>query len=416
MSRPAMVRELLTNPPSVEVQARRDRLLNVVDTALACSPPAVMWALLATGKLSAPTPIEAADLALATAGGAAIWWRRRWPLALSLVLSAAATISLLVGLAQLIALVAVVRYRRPRAAALAALAFFASSPVFSLIRPGTRTPSPLIVGIRPDASTLFPMVVLFSSLLTGGLVVFGLFLRARAELITSLRERAQRTEDEQQRQLEQARQLERTRIAREMHDVLAHRISLLSLHAGALEFRPDAPPDEVAKAAGVIRASAHQALQDLREVIGVLRADSPDGGPERPQPTLGDVPGLVAEARRAGAKIDLDVRVDDPDAVPHGIGRTVYRIVQEGLTNARKHAHGAAVRVTILGERTEGLTVEVRNWLPVSTSMADIPGAGTGIVGLGERVGLAGGRLEHGATTVGDFRLRAWLPWPHEPA
>jgi signal transduction histidine kinase len=124
------------------------------------------------------------------------------------------------------------------------------------------------------------------------------------------------------------------------------------------------------------------------------------------------VPALVTEGRRAGAKIDLDVRVDDPDAVPHAIGRTIYRVVQEGLTNARKHANGAAVRVTVLGDPAEGLTVEVRNWLPINGLVPDIPGAGTGIIGLGERVGLAGGRLEYGATTAGDFRLRAWLPWP----
>src|SRR4029453_1576362 len=121
---------------------------------------------------------------------------------------------------------------------------------------------------------------------------------------------------------------------REMHDVLAHRISLLSLHAGALEIKPDATPDEVTEAAGVIRASAHQALQDLREVIGVLRADRPDGAPEPPQPTLVALPALADESRSAGVKVSLDVRFE-PAEVPDGTGRTAYRIVQEGLTNAR---------------------------------------------------------------------------------
>jgi signal transduction histidine kinase len=410
--RVAMVRELLANPPTAAAQARRDQIMNAVDTALACSPAAVMWALLAAGSLPTLSPIQATDLALASVGGVAIWWRYRWPLALSLLLSAVSTFSLLTGVAQAIALVAVVRAARPRVVALAALAFFASSPLFGLARPHTGAPSPLILVTRPDASTSYPVVVLFSAAFTGVVVVWGMLLRARGELITSLRDRAQQNEDEQQRRVEQARQLERTRIAREMHDVLAHRISLLSLHAGALEFRPDAPPEEVAKAAGVIRASAHQALQDLRDVIGVLRTDESASEPERPQPTLGEVPALVTEGRRAGAKIDLDVRVDDPDAVPHAIGRTIYRVVQEGLTNARKHANGAAVRVTVLGDPAEGLTVEVRNWLPINGLVPDIPGAGTGIIGLGERVGLAGGRLEYGATTAGDFRLRAWLPWP----
>src|SRR3712207_3314584 len=124
---------------------------------------------------------------------------------------------------------------------------------------------------RPPRSTLFPYTTLFRS------------------------DRAEQAEAEQELRLQQARQVERTRIAREMHDVLAHRISLLSLHAGALEFRPDAPPEEVARAAGVIRASAHQALHDLREVIGVLRDDPCDDATVPPQPTLGDLPALVDE-------------------------------------------------------------------------------------------------------------------------
>ena len=103
------------------------------------------------------------------------------------------------------------------------------------------------------------------------MVGWGLFVRAQRELVLSLRERAERLEAEQRLRVEQAREAERRRIAREMHDVLAHRVSLLSLHAGALEFHPDASAEEVAEAAAVIRASAHAAMQELRDVIGVLR-------------------------------------------------------------------------------------------------------------------------------------------------
>jgi len=186
------------------------------------------------------------------------------------------------------------------------------------------------------------------------------------------------------------------------------------MHAGALEFRPDAPPEEVARAAGVVRASAHQALQDLREVIGVLR-DEPGvngGGPERPQPTLANLPTLVEESREAGMHVSAECRVGDLTAVPDGVGRNAYRILQEGLTNARKHAHGAAVEVTVDGEAGSGLAVAITNRLPVGVPAAEIPGTGTGLIGLSERTMLAGGRLEHGRTPAGDFQLRAWLPWP----
>jgi signal transduction histidine kinase len=149
-------------------------------------------------------------------------------------------------------------------------------------------------------------------------------------------------------------------------------------------------------------------------VIGVLR-EGPDGDrPERPQPTLAELPALIDESRAAGMRVQYDWRLPPEAAVPEGLGRNAYRIVQEGLTNARKHAHGSAVDITLEGAPEDGLTIEVRNRLPVGAGApaADIPGTGTGIVGLAERASLAGGRLEHGRTETGDYRLWAWLPWP----
>jgi signal transduction histidine kinase len=231
----------------------------------------------------------------------------------------------------------------------------------------------------------------------------------------------------------EARVAERTRIAREMHDVLAHRLSLLATHAGALEYRPDAPPDRIAAAAGVVRAGVHEALEDLRQVIGVLRDDGDGvdagaagstGGDEpawrRPQPVLADIPALVDEARSAGGTVRLidEVAADPP---PAAVGRTAYRIVQEALTNARKHAPGSPVTVRLLGGAAAGLSITVDN--PTRTGTATpspprypggspIPGSGTGLVGLAERARLAGGRLDHDASDGDRFRLSAWLPWP----
>jgi len=240
-------------------------------------------------------------------------------------------------------------------------------------------------------------------LLFAGVVIgWGLFVRARRELVRSLRERAERAEVE-------ARAAERRRIAREMHDVLAHRISLLSVHAGALEFRPDAPAEEVAEAAGVIRESARAALDELRGVIGVLREDGGESLTQPPQPTLADLAALVEESRAAGMRITA--RVELGDAVPTAaVGRTAYRIAQEGLTNARKHAPGAAVTLTVDAPHGD-LQVEVRSLAPVAVASASpLPGAGTGLIGLGERVTLAGGELEHGVDPAGAFVLRARLP------
>src|SRR5215210_5085612 len=238
-------------------------------------------------------------------------------------------------------------------------------------------------------------------LLTGVVLGWGLFVRARRELVRSLREQADRAGDE-------ARAAERQRIAREMHDVLAHRLSLLSVHAGALEFRPDTPAEEVAEAAGVIRESAKTALEELRGVIGVLR----DGGEsltQPPQPTLADLAALVEESRAAGMRVTARIELGDA-APPAAVGRTAYRIAQEGLTNARKHAPGAAVTLTVRAPDGD-LEVEVRSLAPVAVAAAEpLPGAGTGLIGLAERVSLAGGTLEHGVDPDGAFVLRASLP------
>ena len=194
-----------------------------------------------------------------------------------------------------------------------------------------------------------------------------------------------------------------------MHDVLAHRLSLLSVHAGALEFRPDAPAEEVAEAAGVIRESARAALDELRGVIGVLREDGGESLTQPPQPTLADLAALVEESRAAGMRITARIELGDA-APPAAVGRTAYRIAQEGLTNARKHAPGAAVTLTVHAPDGD-LQVEVRSLAPVAVAAGSpLPGAGTGLIGLAERVTLAGGELEHGVDPDGAFVLRARLP------
>jgi signal transduction histidine kinase len=328
-----------------------------------------------------------------------LWLRRRWPVQVAVVTLALGAFSTFAVPAGVLALFTVAVHRR--SAVVAGLAAFSLAVL------------PVNLALHPETSDPLSVAVVFTVVFTAGVIAWGMFVRARRQLVLSLRDRTVRAESEQQLRVQQARHQERAQIAREMHDVLAHRISLLSMHAGVLEFRPDAPPGEIERAAGVVRASAHQALEDLREVIGVLREDEPDGRPERPQPALVNLPGLLEESRQAGMHVSSHCNVGDLATVPDGVGRNAYRIVQEALTNARKHAHGAAVDVTLDGAAGDGLTVEVRNRLPlVDPGHTQIPGTGTGLIGLAERTSLAGGALEHGRTPEGDFRLRAWLPWP----
>ncbi|BCY07858.1 sensor histidine kinase [Actinoplanes sp. L3-i22] len=346
-----------------------------------------------------PTPewVVLTDGVLSGIAGIGLWWRRRFLLPLAIFCLVMSAFSVAGAFTMLIMLLTVAVHRR-----FAVLAGYAGLAVLTNL---------IFATARPENNANFWSTFLWGVVIVVIIGLWGMVIRARRELVVSWKDRAARAESEQQLRVDQARVLERTRIAREMHDVLAHRISLLSLHAGALEFRPDAPPAEIAGAASVVRSTAHQALQDLRAVIGVLRAGQPgaEPSPERPQPTLSGLPALVEEARAAGDKVTLDVTVDLGE-VPAGVGRTAYRIVQEGLTNARKHAPGAIVRVRLGGASGAGLTIEVVNPLPVAVPARPIPGTGVGLVGLTERASLAGGHLTHGSC-AGDFQLVAWLPW-----
>ena len=340
-------------------------------------------------------PLLVIDAIGATMACLALWWRRRWPLGVGLAVVAVQVVSPAAGVPGVVSLYTVAAYRRWQLAFLVAAAQVVLLPLGRAIHPqGNSAVAYYLVG------TLGPAVV----------VAWGMFRRSRRQ---AQRERARRAEAEEQLRIEQIRYAERTRIAREMHDVLAHRISLLSLHAGALEFRPDAPPEEIARAAAVIRASAHQALDDLRAVIGVLRDRADGQGPQPPQQTLAALPGLLEESRAVGMRIHTEISLPDLAAVPDTIGRHALRIVQEALTNARKHATSAPVELRLEGAPGQGLAIEVCNPSPVlATAEAKIPGTGTGLLGLTERAALSGGRLEHGLDEHGDFRLHAWLPWP----
>jgi signal transduction histidine kinase len=240
---------------------------------------------------------------------------------------------------------------------------------------------------------------------------WGLYLRTRRELVASLRDRAERLAADRQRSAEQARDAERRRIAREMHDVLAHRLSLLSVHAGALEYNPGAAAAEIAQAAAVIRISAAAALDDLRQVITVLREDSATAAAP-PQPGFSQLRDLLEESRSAGMTLDASIDLPGSGQLHEAVGRTLYRVIQEGLTNARKHAPGAPVQVTVTA-MDQAVTAEVISRSPsiIAASGAEPPaGAGAGLIGLAERVALAGGRLEHGPNAIGDFVLRATIP------
>ena len=215
-------------------------------------------------------------------------------------------------------------------------------------------------------------------------------------------------QDAWEAQLNETRLLERERIAREMHDVVAHRISLIALHAGALAHHMRSDEGEAGDLARAIQTNAQSSLDELRTMLARLRGNA--APPEPPQPTLSGLDALLADARSAGQQVAVELD-GNPAQVPDRVSRHAYRIVQEGLTNARKHAPGSPVALS-LKTTADRLRVVVRNRL-ADLAQPDRSGSGLGLVGIAERVDLVGGDLSHGIEGE-EFILKATLPYTPE--
>ncbi len=442
---------LLVPEPGGARARTRDRVADTVAIVAALLYGSVMMFL---GDAARPGAIISwqADLAIGIACAGVLLVRRRFPLGVAVALLPFGTVSVTATGPIIVALFTVAIRRRP--------------PIPILLGGLTVATGAVYFGLHADPASGIWLDLLMRALTSGLALGWGLFVRAYRRLTTSLREHAARLESEQRLREDRARLTERARIAREMHDVLAHRMSLISLHAGALEVRAAVSPDELTIAAGAIRGSAHQALEELRAVVGV-----PSGRPEPPQPGLADLPELIAGERAAGMTVDFHTDVA-PEGPPSPLGRTAYRIVQEGLTNARRHGTSRAATVRMAGERGQVLRITIINPFagtgesPPSTppshdqapsvfggrdatagsrlhhgtgeqssaalgqglhgireqvttggpgphGAAERAGAigGRGLHGIGERVALAGGRVTHGLSR-GEFRLAVELPWP----
>ncbi|GLZ56730.1 MULTISPECIES: sensor histidine kinase [Micromonospora] len=359
---------------------------------LAVVVAAAVWAS-ATGDIGVRSPLPGAVvllLAVLSGWAAGTIRTRRWPLFLAaavgwLVLAAAAA-----GVVASYQAGLWLRGRRLAGYLVGAAVVLGGGVLVGLEVGGTRRITTATSG----------NVLLLAAGLVGLPLVFGLWVRARRDTLAALRDRAERLEREQEARADQARAEERTRIAREMHDVVAHRVSLMVVHAGALEVTAADPA--TVEAAALIRTTGRQALTDLREVLGVLRQAEAAVVPERGLDALDE---LIGESRAAGLRVS---RRDEgvPTALPATLGHTAYRVVREALTNVRKHAADAE---TVVGLRylPDGLEVVVRNG--PSEGGQELPGAGQGLLGLRERVELLGGRLE-ARPVDGGFRVRALIP------
>ncbi|MFE5856538.1 sensor histidine kinase [Streptomyces sp. NPDC056500] len=244
--------------------------------------------------------------------------------------------------------------------------------------------------------------------------VLGDSIRTRRAYFAELEERATRLEREREAQAKVAVAAERARIARELHDVVAHNVSVMVVQADGAAYVLDAAPDQAKQALETISTTGRQALAEMRRLLGVLRTgDDPESGEYVPQPDVQQIEDLVEQVRRAGLTVDFRIE-GTPRPLPSGVELTAYRIVQEALTNTRKHAGpevGASVRLVYFDDGL-GLLVEDDGRGSAHELYEDggADGQGHGLIGMRERIGMVGGTLDAGPRPGGGFRISALLP------
>ncbi|MEV8524744.1 sensor histidine kinase [Streptomyces sp. NPDC052000] len=255
---------------------------------------------------------------------------------------------------------------------------------------------------RPHTSPSAGLALVFFSIA----VVVGAALRGRRVARTQLVAQREMTAEERARRtlLE-----ERTRIARELHDVVAHHMSVISIQAQVAPHLVENPSDELKENLAGIRQNAVEALTELRRVLGVLRSEDPlaEGARHAPQPSLQRLGELLANVRGAGVEVTVDV-LGTPRPLSPGVELSAFRVVQEALSNAMRHAPGASVGVVVAHQRAE-LVVRVTNTAP-DRPVAPSPGAGHGLLGMRERTAMLGGALATGATPDGGYEVTATFP------
>ncbi|MGW2017141.1 sensor histidine kinase [Streptomyces sp. NPDC001927] len=376
-------------PPSSRWPPRRvDALVTVVVVALGIGDS---WVKPSSGLLTGlPTPVIAACAALV---GATLWWRRRWPyLVADFVLVMHVVSFTPVALAVAMYTVGSLDRRLKVLIAYGVVGFAAG-----------------LVGLHGGLPTAGVREAAYSLAAIVGPLAVGYAVGVRRDLTATVQARVADLERENQLLDERARTEERAEIAREMHDVVGHRVSNMVLAAGALEVGSGGGEPETVRTAALIRSDGWQALEELREILGVLAPSrtAPGKRGTASGPDAEGVSDLVDHARERGQEVEL--RVDGhPETLPPAVQRALHRIVRESLTNASKYAPGATVRVEV-DCRADGVHLKVANTAPTGPPPVDLPSGGHGLVGMTERVTLLGGTLTAGPQD-GGFLVSAVIP------
>jgi signal transduction histidine kinase len=390
-----VVREFVRRLRSVDMK--------VLDVVLALVLAVVSVLSLVTSQADPPR-LEADPIAyaLAVTATGAIAWRSRWPFAVLLV-STGATVVLSVSgyaegaasLAVLVAFYSVAAGETRRSRLVGAAVLLAAFAVLYAFNERS--------GFTEGAFAA--NTVLFSAAW-----VAGEHTRSRRVRMVMLEERAAQIEREQEERERRAIADERLRIAQDLHDVVAHAMSVITVQAGVGAHVIDAQPHEAKKALAAIEATGRAALQELRLMVGVLRQDGDQRGVRAPAPSRANIEQLVQSVREAGLPVELRWEGDVDTKIPLGLYPSCYRIVQEALTNALKHAGTASATVTV-AVAPSAVTIEVVDDGRGAASSPDGRGGGFGLIGMHERASVLGGTLRAGPRPGGGFAVRAHLPF-----
>ncbi|HEY2703296.1 MAG TPA: sensor histidine kinase [Candidatus Dormibacteraeota bacterium] len=387
----------------------RDRVLDVGLTVLVAAV-SLAWAV-GVREERHVVSASAFGVVLALWSSLPLLVRRRWPVAVLAAVESAVVVGLVqatpdlrLGGPALVVAMFTVATRSPRPRALGAALAVAGCNGLVLV----------VAYLLGRSGALHDLVA--DTILVAGAWAIGDNIGTRRAYLAALEERAERLEREQTVVSQRAALAERARIARELHDVVAHHVSAIAVQAGAAEELAERDPARARAVLATIQATSREALAEMRAVVGVLREEG-DGVTLAPQPGLGQLAQLAAQSRSAG--LDVRVRVDGPPApLPDALDVCAYRIIQEALTNTLKHAGATRAEVTVRYTE-DGVELSVVDDGGVATVPTSLPGAGRGLVGMRERVALFRGRLDAGRIPGGGFRVVAHLPtgsWPRDPA
>ena len=363
----------------------------------------LLWGTPKTG-MTDPRDPDVLGVVLTLAASVPLVWRRRRPVAVLVVVTAASVVlaatnyvSAGIGVSSLISLYTIATLTRRRTSALACAALVATFWSISAV----------------DAYDDPPLGLIATAALCFGAWAFGRSVGIRRAYTAGLEERARELEQARVADAHAAVVEERSRIARELHDVVAHHVSVMTVQAAAAQRMASRDPELSREAMAAVEATGRAALAEMRSIVGVLRAAGHSAEELAPQPGLAELDALVEQVREAGLQVNV-VREGDPPLLPAGLDLTAYRIVQEALTNALKHA--GPTQATVAVHQVDGvleLSVSDRGRGAAALLGNGERSAGHGLIGMQERVALYGGELLAGPRPGGGYEVRARLPLRH---